>query len=105
MSIDMFTTVTRAGNTVTGSPILVQSDLMNQQDARAYGGAQAGEAPYFRYNQFTDYPITLLQGDKLTDTVNTDPKTGTNTVYRIIGDVEKFLDGHSEWVADRVIGT
>jgi hypothetical protein len=78
---------------------------MSIQDALAYGGASGGEGPHFRYNGFTWTALTLLQGDKLTDTVNTDPTTSTNTTYRIIGDPEKFPDSHTEFCCDRVIGT
>lgn len=105
MSIDIFTNVTRAGNTVSGSPILCQLDEMNQQEAKAYGGAQAGEGPYDRFNGYTAFPLTLLRGDKLTDTTNIDPQTGSNTVYRIIGRPEKFPGGYTEFVADQVIGS
>ena len=69
------------------------------------GGAAAGEGPHFRYNGFTWAALTLLQGDKLSDTTNVDPTTSTNTVYRIIGDPEHFPDSHTEIVIDRVIGT
>ena len=105
MSSDITVNVTRAGQPVQPSPIYVQSDLMSQQDARAYGGAQSGEGPYFRYNQFTLDNIVLRQGDKLTDINNIDPLTGTFTVYRIIGPVETFPDGHQEFTSDQVIGT
>lgn len=105
MSIDIFTNVTRAGNTVSGSPILCQMDEMSQAEAHAYGGAQAGEGPYDRFNGYTQFPITLKRGDKLTDTTNSDPDTGTNTVYRIIGRPEKHPDGHTEFCCDQVIGT
>ncbi|SRR5579884_199500 len=105
MSIDITTNVTRANAPVTGSPIAVQLDLMSQQEARAYGGAQAGEGPYFRYEGYTLAAITLQQGDLLTDTVNRD-QLGNYKKYRIIGDPEPFpLDGHTEFVVDRVIGT
>ena len=105
MSIDAFVSVTRAGVAVSGSPIVIQSDLMNQQDAKAYGGAEAGEGPFFRYNQYTEFPIVLAQGDLLTDQNTIDPKTGTYMKWRIIGDPEVFPDGHTEFVSDRVIGT
>ena len=85
--------------------VFCQLDLMSIQDAHAYGGASGGEGPHFRYNGFTWVAIILQQGDKLTDTVNVDATTGTNTVYRIIGDPEKFPDTHCEFVVDRVIGT
>jgi hypothetical protein len=97
--------VTRASVPVNTDPIYLQLDLMSIQDALAYGGASSGEGPHFRYNGFTWTGIALLQGDKLTDTANTDPITSTNTAYRIIGDPEKFPDSHCEFVADRVIGT
>ncbi len=105
MSIYITANVTRATAPVGSSSIFCQLDLMDIQDAHAYGGASGGESPYFRYNGFTWGGLTLLQGDKLTDTTNTDPKTNTNTVYRIIGDPESFPDSHWEFVADRVIGT
>jgi hypothetical protein len=105
MSIYITTNVTRASEPVGTKPIAVQLDLMNIQDAHAYGGASGGEGPYFRYNGFTWGGLVLLQGDKLTDTVNQDPTTGTYTAYRIIGDPERFPDSHYEFVCDRVIGT
>jgi hypothetical protein len=105
MSIYIFANVTRASAPVGSAAISCQLDLMSIQDALAYGGASSGEGPHFRYNGFTWAYITLLQGDKLTDTTNVDPKTSTNTAYRIIGDPEHFPDSHYEFVCDRVIGT
>ena len=105
MSIYITANVTRATAPVGSSSIFCQLDLMDIQDAHAYGGASGGESPYFRYNGITWAGLTLLQGDKLTDVNNTDPKTGTNTVYRIIGDPEAFPDSHVEFVCDKVIGT
>jgi len=78
---------------------------MSPADAAAYGGASVGEGPYFRYSGFTEAYLTLAQGDLITDTVNTDPLTGTYRKWRIIGDPEKFGDGHQEAVLDKVIGT
>lgn len=105
MSQDVFVAVTRAQSPVSGSSIWVQLDEMSQADAAAYSGAQAGEGPYDRFSGYTEWPITLRRGDLLTDQNNTDPDTGANTKYRIIGRPEKFPDGHSEFVADLVIGT
>jgi hypothetical protein len=105
MSIDIKANVTRAGTPVPPGVIAVQLDLMNQQDARAYGGASSGEGPFFRYNGYTLDSITLAQGDLLTDTVNVDPLTGVKKRYRVIGDPEFFIDNHWEIVVDRVIGT
>lgn len=106
MSIIISVTVTRAGTPVGSTAIdNVQLDLMSQQEAHAYGGAQSGEGPYFRYNGFMPSLIVLAQGDLLTDTVNVDPKTGAKAKYRVIGDPEPFPGGHTEIVVDRVIGS
>jgi hypothetical protein len=96
--------VTRAGVPVGGVQ-WVQLDLMSQADARAYGGASAGEGPYFRYTGYMPSLIVLLQGDLLTDTQNNDPLTGVHKKFRVIGDPEPFANGHTEFVCDRVIGT
>ena len=105
MSIYIFANVTRASLPIGTSPIYCQLDLMSIQDALAYGGASGGEGPHFRYNGISWTSVALQQGDKLTDTQNIDPKTNVYTVYRIIGDPEKFPDSHCEMVVDRVIGT
>lgn len=105
MSIDIQANVTRAGSPVTPSPITVQADLLSQQEARAYGGASAGESPFFRYACYTEDGITLAQGDLLTDTTTIDPDTSSLRKYRIIGDPEPFPDdGHTEFVVDRIPG-
>src|SRR5258708_2876809 len=104
MSIYIFANVTRATLPVSTVAIEVQLDLMTQQQAAAYGGAQSGEGPYFRYwGETWDY-ITFLQGDLLTDTSNIDPLTNALKKYRIIGDPDPYPDGHTEIVVDRVIG-
>jgi hypothetical protein len=104
MSSYIFANVTRANAPVGTVAIEVQLDLMTQQQAAAYGGAQSGEGPYFRYwGETWDY-ITLQQGDLLTDSVNLDPTTGVNAKYRIIGAPEPYPDTHTEIVVDRVIG-
>src|SRR5258708_7386198 len=104
MSIYVSVNVTRAGTPVGGLQ-WVQLDLMTQQEAHAYGGAQPGEGPYFRYNGYMPSLIVLAQGDLMTDTINIDPKTGTNKKFRVIGDPEPFPGGHTEFVVDRMIGT
>ncbi len=105
MSSDIRVNITRAGIQVNANPLKVQLDLMSQTEARAYGGAEAGEGPYFRYWCDLQSLLPLVQGDLLTDTTNIDPKTDTYKKYRIIGDPEPFpLDYHTEFVVDRVIG-
>jgi hypothetical protein len=105
VSIYIFANVARAGTTISTTPIEVQLDLMTQQQAAAYGGAQSGEGPYFRYWGATWDYITLQQGDLLTDTTQIDPLTGTYNRYRVIGQPEPYPDTHCELVCDRVIGT
>lgn len=105
MSTTIAVNVTRAGTPVGSSSILLQLDLMNQADAAAYGGASSGEGPYFRYNGYTEAPLTFMQGDLLTDTTANDPLTSAKMKYRVIGLPEAFDDGHVEMVLDRVIGT
>src|SRR5258708_32195584 len=104
MSIYVSVNVTRAGQAVGGLQ-WVQLDLMTQQEAHAYGGAQPGEGPYFRYNGYMPSLIVLAQGDLMTDSVNNDPLTGVKKRYRVIGDPETFPNGHTELVCDRGFGT
>jgi len=104
MSVYVSVNFTRAATPLNASPIWIQLDLMTQQQAAAYGGASAGEAPYFRYKGFLPSLVVLAQGDLCTDTINIDPLTGTFKKYRLIGDPNPFPNGHTEIVVDRYIG-
>lgn len=104
MSEYIFANVTRANMLISPMPIEVQLDLMTPQQAAAYGGASAGEGPYFRYKGITWDSVSFAQGDLLTDIVNTDPLTGTFKKYRIIGKPDPYPDGHTQIAVDEVVG-
>lgn len=82
--------------------IPMQVDNMSPQEANWYQGTQ----PYFAYTGYINTTYYAMQyQDLLIDTLNIDSKTGTNTHYRIIGDVETFPDNHMEMPLGRVVGT
>lgn len=82
--------------------IPMQVDNMSPMEASYYSGVQ----PYLAYTGYVNTThYDLEYQDLLIDTKNIDPKTGTNTRYRIIGDVETFPDHHCEIPLARMIGT
>jgi hypothetical protein len=102
MSRDIFVKVMRAGVQVAGATnVYVQLDNMSQQESAFYGGA----APYQRFQAYTLVTLDMRQSDLLIDLNNIDPKTNTNTQYRVINIPEFYPDGHGEIVCDLMRGT
>lgn len=102
MSKDIFVKAQRAGVQIAGATnVYIQLDNMSQQEAAYYGGA----APYQRFMAYTLAVYDLRQSDLLVDLSNIDPKTSTNTKYRIINIPEFFPDMHGELVVDLYRGT
>lgn len=91
-----------AGHRQSTDVIALQLDNMAPQEAAFYQGSE----PYFKYIGYVYTTRYSLQyQDLLIDTINTDPRTGTFTRYRIIGDVESFPDNHMEMPLARMEGT
>ena len=102
MSKDIFVNIQRPGaSSPVYSNVYVQLDNLSVQEASYYGGA----APYQRFQAYTLANLDLRQSDLLIDRNNIDPKTSTNTHYRIINIPENFPDGHCELVVDLMRGT
>lgn len=61
--------------------------------------------PYDLYHVFIRYTTAVFaRGDLITDTVNVDPLTNANAIYRVAGPVRTYPDGHVEMRATKVLG-
>lgn len=91
--------VMRSGTQVYAS-VFLQLDNMGAMEASYYTGA----TPYYRLNAYMLANLDIRRGDLFVDLVNTDPKTGGPTQYRVISMGENFPDSHTECVVDLVVG-
>lgn len=76
---------------------------MSVQEATGLGGA-------LPYDSFWIYPTggvipDVQRGDLFVDLNNIDPKTGTNAVYRVFGNPERFDSSHNEIAVEKAVGT
>lgn len=96
MSFDTYVNITRSNATIA-SNVKVQVDLMSPKLATDY----QTNHPYDSFEVYIySLPpsIQVLRSDLFIDTMNIDPNTNTNAVYRVTGRPEPFPDGHTECV-------
>lgn len=97
--IETTVNITRgANNTVVQNGVAAQIDTKNPMMAAYYNGSH----PYDVFDCYIKYAAgyTVLRGDTITDTINTDPLTNAKTVYRVVGRPQAFPDGHIECVVN-----
>jgi hypothetical protein len=105
--INTLVTITRIPKGQTQSETIAQNvvaqiDEKNPEMAAYYDKSH----PYDIFDAYlkAGYGWQLLRGDLLTDQQNTDPLTGTNTLYRVVGRPEAFPNGHIEAVVNQFGG-
>ena len=102
MQNESFFSATRNGASVPGlSLVPLRLSYMSPKVASEAGGA----SPYDSYflHSMAGVP-DIRRGDLLTDTVNLDPVTNTNAVYRVFGNPWLYDQSYGKWSVEKVVG-
>ncbi len=103
MSIITTINVTRNGVAVTGATGIQRVQIDNASET--LGAYYDHMHPYDLFHIYIRYTTaTFARGDLVTDTVNIDPLTNANALYRVAGNPRAYPDGHAELRATKVIG-
>jgi len=95
--------VTRNGVAVTGATGIQRVQIDNASET--LGAYYDHMHPYDLFHIYIRYTTaTFARGDLVTDTVNIDPLTNANALYRVAGNPRAYPDGHAELRATKVIG-
>ena len=100
MGFATLVTNVRAGATIaTHMPL--RFDNISPMVAAQMGGA----SPYNTYEVYSQVGVPdIRQGDQLMDENATDPKTGNNVLYRVMGNPETWDGSYLSTLVEKIVG-